>query len=102
MKKRILAGILTVIFILTLLSFASCGKSADDTAADETTQEIFYYKVGEYKGKVAVFKNSDKTPFEIYESYIENFPEHDRELLRNGIKADTAEELQKIIEDYTS
>lgn len=61
-----------------------------------------YYTVAEYDGKIAVFKNEENIPLEIFDSYAAVLPEADRELLRNGIRVNSTEELQKIIEDYTS
>ena len=61
-----------------------------------------YYTVTEYEGKIAVFKNEDNIPFEIYDSFTAVLPETDRELLKKGIIANSTEELQRIIEDYTS
>lgn len=68
----------------------------------ESTHQSISYTVSEYEGKVAVFKNSDKVPFEVYESYVSLLPESDRERLKKGIRTESTEELQKIIEDYTS
>ena len=61
-----------------------------------------YYTVMEYEGKIAVFKNEENIPFEIFDSFAAVLPDTDRELLKNGIIANSTEELQKIIEDYTS
>ena len=66
------------------------------------TQRNDYYTVTEYQGKIAVFKNTDTIPLEVYDTYIEYLPEHDRLLLKDGIRANSLAELQKIIEDYTS
>lgn len=61
-----------------------------------------YYTVIEYQGKIAVFKNTDTIPLDVYDTYVSYLPEHDRLLLKEGIRADSTGELQKIIEDYTS
>ena len=66
------------------------------------TPPIDYYTVTEYQGKIAVFKNSDTVPIDVYDSYVSVLPQHDRELLKNGIRTESTSELQKIIEDYTS
>lgn len=74
----------------------------DNIIENPYTPRNDYYTVTEYQGKIAVFRNTDTIPFDVYETYIENLPEHDRQLLKEGIRADTPGELQKIIEDYTS
>lgn len=74
----------------------------NDVIENPYTPQNDYYTVTEYQGKIAVFKNNDKIPFDVYDTYVEYLPEHDRQLLIDGIRADTPDELQKIIEDYTS
>ncbi len=74
----------------------------NDVIENPYTPRNDYYTVAEYQGKIAVFKNTDTIPFDVYDTYIEYLPEHDRLLLKEGIRADSPGELQKIIEDYTS
>lgn len=66
------------------------------------TPQNDYYTVTEYQGKIAVFKNTDKIPLDVYNTYVAYLPEHDRQLLKDGIRANNTAELQDIIEDYTS
>lgn len=66
------------------------------------TPQNDYYTVTEYQGKIAVFKNNDTIPLDVYDTYVSFLPEHDRQLLKEGIRANNTAELQKIIEDYTS
>lgn len=66
------------------------------------TPQNDYYTVTEYQGKIAVFKNTDTIPLDVYDTYVSYLPEHDRELLKEGIRVNNTAELQKIIEDYTS
>ncbi len=61
-----------------------------------------YYTVKEYDGKVAVYKNNDTVPSTVFDAYTSLLPEQDRELLKQGIRVKTDEELQKVIEDFTS
>lgn len=65
-------------------------------------QKNDYYTIAEYQGKIAVFINEEPIPIDIYETYVYSLPEHDREALSKGIRVENVEELQKIIEDYTS
>ncbi len=74
----------------------------DNIIENPYTPRNDYYTVTEYQGKIAVFKNTDTIPLEVYDTYIEYLPEHDRLLLKDGIRADSPGELQKILEDYTS
>lgn len=61
-----------------------------------------YYTISEYQGKIAVFDNKSRLPLNIFDTYVSTLPQHDRMLLEEGIKVQSTEELQKIIEDYTS
>ncbi len=61
-----------------------------------------YYTVRDFNGKVAVFKNDETTPTTVFEAYTSLLPEKDRQRLQNGIRVENKEELQKIIEDFTS
>ena len=58
------------------------------------------YTVKEYNGHIGVFRNEETEPFEEIQVDVNLFPETDRELLREGIKAYTPEELNSVIEDY--
>lgn len=63
---------------------------------------ISKYTVGEFNGKIAVYYNDSVLPDEIYDSYLENLPPEDAKKLNIGITVYTKEEVQKLIEDYTS
>ena len=65
-------------------------------------QKNDYYTIKEYQGKIAVFINAEPIPIDIYETYVYSLPEHDREALAKGIRVEGVEELQRIVEDYTS
>lgn len=59
------------------------------------------YMVKEHEGKISVFEYGEETPIYILDSpYVRDLPEYDRELLKHGIVAESAEELNKILEDY--
>ncbi len=101
-KVKIAVFSFICIFTLTFLFISAILRTSKITDQDSDTDVKSYYTVAEYQGKIAVFKNGGSIPFEIYDSYVETLPDHDRELLKNGIRADSTDELQKIIEDYTS
>lgn len=62
---------------------------------------VEYYVLSEYQGKIAVFKNNDNIPINVFDTYISTLPLHDRTLIKEGIQVKTKEELQRLIEDYT-
>ncbi len=99
--KVILFSVISV-FCFTIL-FINLNRNINNQKSREIlTTEKEYYTIKEYEGKVAVFKNSDTTPLTIYEAYISLLPESDRQRLKNGILVDNSQDLQRIIEDYTS
>lgn len=60
-----------------------------------------YYIIKEYDGKIAVFSNNFDKPIHTLDSpYVRDLPEYDRELLEEGIVANSKDELTKILEDY--
>lgn len=87
-----------VVFTATQIQMFSSSKTARADVNNET--RIQYYYVREYQGKVAVFSENEKAPDTVYDVYIENLPEKDKNLLKIGLRAESEEELQQIIEDY--
>ncbi|EJF42582.1 hypothetical protein HMPREF1141_1043 [Clostridium sp. MSTE9] len=55
-----------------------------------------------YDGKIGIFKNEEKSPFEIIDVDVSSLPQTDQLLLATGIEADSTAELQRIREDYES
>ena len=93
---------LICVLALTVLFINLNNNIEKEQTRQQTVTENDYYTIKEYDGKIAVFKNTEDTPITVYEAYISLLPEYDRNLLKKGIKAKSTEELQKIIEDYTS
>ena len=71
--------------------------STNNTSAVKTDR----FTVKEHNGKIAVFESDNANPLYVLDSpFIRDLPPADQELLKTGIKADTEEELLKILEDY--
>lgn len=62
-----------------------------------TTKPI--YTVKEYNNKIGIFKN-DSLVYTM-DTYIFTLPESDKRLLAEGIRVDTIEELEILIEEYS-
>ena len=60
------------------------------------------YILSVYDGRVAVFACGAQTPCKVLETRIASLPESEAERLKNGIEAENAESLQRLIEDYCS
>lgn len=87
-----------LIFAATQIQIFSADKAAQVKTENITRAQ--YYYVREYQGKIAVFKDNEKKPDAVYDVYVSNLPEKDKNLLQNGLRAESEEELQQIIEDY--
>lgn len=74
--------------------------SQESSEVDVMAGEKDYYTVKEYNGHIGVFRNEETEPFEEIQVDVNLFPETDRDLLKQGIKAHTPEELNAVIEDY--
>lgn len=99
-KISVFALICAFSALILTLSFVNTEPIKEEKMQNEAHTTV--YTVADYQGKIAVFKNSEKMPFEIYDSYVFSLPEEDRERLRSGIQTESESELQRIIEDYTS
>ena len=58
--------------------------------------------LGESSGRLAILSPDGQTVHEIYNVYINTLPEYDRNLLIEGIKIKTPEELASLLEDFSS
>ncbi len=99
---KILIFFFICIFSLTLLYVNLNHSIEKENIRDRITITQDYYTIKEYNGKVAVFKNNEVNPTTVFESYTSLLPEKDRQRLQNGIRVESKEELQKVIEDFTS
>ena len=103
MSKILKISIFSLICVLcmgTLFVNLNNDVESYENEKGQKPQEI--YTIKEYDGKIAVFRNNDSKPMEVYESYVSLLPEADRQKLQNGITVDNTRDLQEIIEDYTS
>ena len=101
-NRKIFLFFILCIIILFVLYFLLNRDMNEYIRENPYIPPIDYYTITEYQGKIAVFKNDDTIPIDVYDSYVSVLPQHDRELLQKGIRTESTSELQKIIEDYTS
>lgn len=69
---------------------------AEKVFSDES--EVLY--IGEYKGRVGIWKNPASKPYLVLDTYTFALPESDRKMIEKGFYI-TAEELDGLICDYT-
>ena len=103
--KKISAIMLTIAVILSLtaviLSFA-LDKPSEKLVASTQSVQSDSYVLKDYNGHLAVFHGNEKSPYKEFEIYTNSFSDYDKQLLEKGIKANTEEKINQIIEDYTS
>ena len=104
MRNKIFWLVVFAVLTITVLGvlFVTLDKDVEEKVIENPYLINDYYTMAEYKGKIAVFKNNDSVPMDVFDVYVSTLPQHDRTLLENGIHIETSEELQKLIEDYTS
>ncbi|MBQ6568936.1 MAG: BofC C-terminal domain-containing protein [Clostridia bacterium] len=93
-------------FILLIFSIAAsffisgCARQMfSDRTSDENRSQT--YTVKETNGYIGVFYGESKTPYEILDADISEFPPEDQLLLKNGITVNSREELNEVLEDYS-
>jgi hypothetical protein len=60
------------------------------------------FTLGIHHGSVALWKDGVRTPLTVFPLCADHLPEADRQLLKNGIRAETVSEVTAILEDYLS
>lgn len=76
--------------------------------SSESRQEVLingketYFILAEHGGKIGVFKSGEDSPFLLLDVYVDTLPYRDKLYLEEGIKVFSEEELQQLIEDYSS
>lgn len=103
MSKILKISIFSLISVLCIGTlFVNLNNDVESYENEKSQKQQEIYTIKEYDGKIAVYKNGENIPMEVYESYVSLLPEADRQRLQNGITVDNTRDLQEIIEDYTS
>lgn len=83
-------------------SYNSFENNSAATPNPEAADSGIIYVLGEYEGRLAVLSPDKTTAYEVFDIYINTLPAYDKELLHNGIKIRSIEELNSLLEDYNS
>lgn len=102
MSKLLKTSIFSLICILCIGTLFVNLNNVEIYENNENQNKEEFYTIKEYEGKIAVFKNNNSKPTTIYEAYVSLLPESDQIKLQNGITVNNTNDLQQIIEDYTS
>ena len=90
------------LFVAVSLLFIMVSGNTQTPAPPSNTQQVPLYTVRAYQGKIAVFRENNDKPEQVYDVMTAYFPESDQILLAKGIPAYSVPELQLILEDYIS
>ncbi len=78
--------------------------TADDAAVIEPAlpAPLEGYYLREYDGRLAVFQSGNEEPLHVFNVSIATMSEYDQTELREGIFAESLNDLRSLVEDYTS
>lgn len=77
-------------------------KETEVVKAETVISEERRYILKEYNGKIASFYYNSEEPIDVFDVSVNSFGEYDKQELYKGIVAYSEEELNRLIEDYTS
>ena len=100
--RLIILGIMATAVIVTsafAMVYIRFGRDAN-RHTDQGTPAA--YTLGVWEGQLAVFEGDAAFPNKLYEVPISALPSAEQEKLRQGIVVQTIDELQLLLEDYTS
>lgn len=60
------------------------------------------FLLGIHEGKIALWKDNDPQPMQVFPYRAEMLPEADQKALKKGIKVENMRQLYSLIEDYLS
>lgn len=63
---------------------------------------LLSFVLGSCKGYIALWKDGQAEPVKVFPYKVSSLPASDREKLERGVKLDSMEELEQLIEDYLS
>lgn len=101
---------LIIISAISVLSLISIGANSIKLITEKPTVTEREYEIKEetaytlkgYNGQLALFTNHGNKPCKIFDIFISSLPQEDKTRLETGITVYTEEEIQKLIEEYTS
>ncbi len=96
---------MTISAVIILLSAAKGVEQQKSSAmakqASTAAHENTGYVLGEYNGRLALFREHSSKPYRILEMEVYLLPEADQESIRSGgITVSTEDELRQLLEDW--
>lgn len=91
-------------YLLALLCAASLLFSlfwlARPDAPPRAASSAVQYLLKDHGGRLALYRQGESEPLEVYEVYTHLLPEQDVESLRAGIPLQSEEQLDRLLEDF--
>ena len=87
---------------LTTDAIRTSVTGAETNVSPTQQPEQAAYMLGEYQGRIASYRTGSTEPMEVFDVYLDSLPTVNQQELLHGIPAQTIQELQRLIEDYTS
>lgn len=81
--------------------FSDASENANNSGEAAAESDIIFI-LGENNGKLAILSPDRQVIYETLDVYINTLPEFDRNLLLDGIKIRTSDELSSLLEDFSS
>lgn len=102
MNTSLRAIILSITLLLTVVTIGITTTLAEPQRNEfvSSTKSEQGYILKDYKGNLAIFEINSNTPLEILDVQTNSLPERDIEILKNGIRAETLNEIISMAEDY--
>ena len=94
---------ITLFLAITIAIFSvyfSVMAKPDHKESKTIKKATVQYFLGEFNGKLAIYKTDSNTPLEVLDIEINSLPERDITRINNKIHADTLNEIISIVEDY--
>ena len=63
---------------------------------------MLYMVLGSWKGHIALFREDEKEPWQIFPNKVEFLPQADQQALEEGIVVRNQRDLNQLLEDYLS
>lgn len=106
MKKILAACLAAALLLLAVVgiagAFALQKLPRAEEPAETTERTPALYTLSEYDGSVALYQRGFAMPVQVFDTRLSSLPEAEQALLRAGIDAESDEQAQKLIEDFTS
>lgn len=100
----VLIGIMVVSLLTMAAVYAIPLEPPESPQASESASEPepYPYLLRTYQGKIAVFTDNLAQPDVVFEVYVRTLPAYDKQLLDKGIRVESFEKLNRLVEDYIS